>query len=80
MAPVALLLGCPATGDEAVEQQRRKGATSAAAAGLSCGERRTNGVAKKKGRDREGKKQIKNKKMCAEKISKLPPQHGWLLI
>ena len=63
-APVTLLLSCLAKGDGAVEQQRRKGVASAAA-GLSYGERRTSGAAKKKGRDKEGKKQIKEKKICA---------------
>ena len=81
MAAVAFLLGCPAMGDGAVEQQRRKGATSSTVR-LSCGGRRTSGAAMKKERDREGKKQIKNKKMCAEKILKLPPMvvATWLVI
>ena len=67
MAPVALLLGCPAMGDGAVEQQRRKGAASAAAR-LSCGGRRTSGAAKKKGRDREGKKNVYRENIKATTI------------
>ena len=62
-APVALLLGCLVTGDGAVEQQRRKGAASAAAR-LSCDGRRTSGATKKKWRDKEGKTNNKNKNVC----------------
>ena len=74
-APVALLLGCLVTGDGAVEQQRRKGAASAAAR-LSCDGRRTSGATKKKWRDKEGKKQIIKTKMCArDKMRKYQSYH-----
>ena len=60
---MALLLGCPTMGDGAVEQERRKGATSAVA-GLSYSGRRTSGAIKKKERDKEGKK----KRKCGQEI------------
>ena len=73
---MVLLLGCPAVGDGAVEQERRKGATNAAA-GLSYSGRRTSGATKKKGKDREGKKTNKKEKNVARdkrrKYQSYPP-------
>ena len=49
--PMALLPGCPATGDRAVEQQRGKGAASSVVGFLAAGDRelqRRKGEIKKK--------------------------------